>query len=247
MTAVIEIIDVHKIYDTGEVKVPALGGVSLTVEHGEFMAIMGASGSGKSTLMNIIGCLDRPTSGRYLLDGEDVSRMNRKQLARIRNKKLGFIFQSFNLLKRVSAQENVMMPLLYAGVSARQRAERALEVLHLVGLGDRAHHLPNQLSGGQMQRVAIARALVNEPATLLADEPTGNLDSKTGAEIMAEFQRLNHDLGLTIVLVTHDPSVAEQAARVVTLKDGLVASDESRDLKPERKPETKNLKLEISP
>ena len=244
MTPVIEIIDVHKVYDTGAVKVPALGGVSLTVEHGEFMAIMGASGSGKSTLMNIIGCLDRPTSGRYLLDGEDVSQMNRKQLARVRNKKLGFICQSFNLLKRVSALENVMMPLLYAGVSARLRQERALEVLHLVGLGERANHLPNQLSGGQMQRVAIARALVNEPATLLADEPTGNLDSKTGAEIMVEFQRLNRDLGLTIILVTHDAGVAEQTARVVTLKDGLVESDVHHDSKPQRKPETRNLKLE---
>jgi putative ABC transport system ATP-binding protein len=222
---VIQLDNVHKVYDTGEVKVPALRGVSLTVRDGEFVAIMGASGSGKSTLMNIIGCLDRPTTGTYRFDGKDVSRLSRKQLAHIRNQKLGFVFQGFNLLKRHTAVENVGMPLLYAGVSASQRRQQALQMLKLVGLTDRAGHLPSQLSGGQQQRVAIARALVNRPQILLADEPTGNLDSRTGAEVLKEFQRLNRELGQTIVLVTHDPAVAVYAARQVTVKDGLIASD----------------------
>jgi putative ABC transport system ATP-binding protein len=222
---IIELDNVHKIYDTGEVKVPALRGVSLTVGPGEFVAIMGASGSGKSTLMNIIGCLDRPTKGTYRFDGQDVSRLSRKQLAHIRNRKLGFVFQGFNLLKRHTAVENVEMPLLYAGASARQRRQRALGMLQLVGLADRSGHMPNQLSGGQQQRVAIARAMVNRPQIILADEPTGNLDSKTGAEILQEFQRLNREQDQTIIMVTHDPSIAAHAARIVTTRDGLIASD----------------------
>jgi putative ABC transport system ATP-binding protein len=224
---VIELQDVHKVYDTGEVKVPALRGVSLAVNAGEFVALMGASGSGKSTLMNIIGCLDRPISGTYRFAGQDVSRLGRRQLAHLRNCKLGFVFQGFNLLKRYTAVENVEMPLLYAGVPARPRRQRAIEVLHLVGLTDRARHLPNQLSGGQQQRVAIARSLVNRPQVLLADEPTGNLDSRTGAEILAEFERLNRELGQTILLVTHDAAIAAHAARQVTIRDGLIDRDET--------------------
>jgi putative ABC transport system ATP-binding protein len=225
VAAVIELEKVHKVYDTGEVKVPALRGVSLTVRKGEFVAVMGASGSGKSTLMNIIGCLDRPTSGIYRFDGRDVNRLSRTELAHIRNEKLGFIFQGFNLLKRHTAIESVELPLLYAGIFARERRRRALEMLKLVGLANRAYALPNQLSGGQQQRVAIARALVNRPQVLLADEPTGNLDSHTGDEIMTELDRLNRELGQTIILVTHDSEVAGHAARKVCVKDGLIASD----------------------
>jgi putative ABC transport system ATP-binding protein len=225
VATVIELDKVEKVYDTGAVKVPALRGISLTVGPGEFVAIMGASGSGKSTLMNIIGCLDRPTKGTYRFDGQDVSRLSRKQLAHIRNRKLGFVFQGFNLLKRHTAVENVAMPLLYAGVSARQRRQRALGMLQLVGLADRAEHMPNQLSGGQQQRAAIARALVNRPQIILADEPTGNLDSQTGAEILRELQRLNREQGQTILMVTHDSSIAAYAARIVTMRDGLIASD----------------------
>ncbi len=227
MANVIELDNVHKIYDTGAVKVPALRGVSLTVLSGEFVAIMGASGSGKSTLMNIIGCLDHPTSGTYRFADQDVSRLNRKALAHLRNRKLGFVFQGFNLLKRHTAVENVELPLLYAGVSAGERRRRALEMLDVVGLSDRAHHLPNQLSGGQQQRVAIARALINQPEVLLADEPTGNLDSRTGEEVLAQFQRINHERGQTIVLVTHDGSIAAHAARQITVRDGLIESDVS--------------------
>ncbi len=223
---VIELDQIHKVYDSGEAQVHALRGVSLRVCAGEFLAIMGASGSGKSTLMNIIGCLDRPSSGTYRFDGQDISSLDRKVLAHLRNQKLGFVFQGFNLLKRHSALENVQLPLLYAGVPVKERQQRALEMLRLVGLAERASHPPNKLSGGQQQRVAIARALVNRPQILLADEPTGNLDSRNGAEILAEFERLNRELGQTIILVTHDPTIAHHAARVVTVSDGLIASDE---------------------
>jgi putative ABC transport system ATP-binding protein len=227
VASVIELDNVHKVYDTGAVKVPALRGVSLTVLAGEFLAIMGASGSGKSTLMNLIGCLDRPTNGTYRLDGQDISRLSRKELAHIRNRKLGFVFQGFNLLKRHTAIENVELPLLYAGLPAKERRRHALEMLQLVGLWERAHHLPNQLSGGQQQRVAIARALVNQPQILLADEPTGNLDSRTGDEILHEFQRINRERGQTIIMVTHDPGIAAYASRQVTVRDGLIESDVS--------------------
>jgi putative ABC transport system ATP-binding protein len=225
MASVIALEKVEKIYDTGAVKVPALRGVSLRVAAGEFVAIMGASGSGKSTLMNIIGCLDRPTSGTYWFDGQDVSRLSRTDLARVRNYKIGFVFQGFNLLKRHSAVENVGLPLLYAGVPAHKRRKIALEMLRLVGLADRANHLPNQLSGGQQQRAAIARALVNQPHILLADEPTGNLDSRTSVEILCEFQRLHQERGQTIIIVTHDASIASYARRLVTMRDGLVEHD----------------------
>jgi putative ABC transport system ATP-binding protein len=224
-SVVIELDSIHKVYDTGAVKVPALCGVSLTVLAGEFVAIMGASGSGKSTLMNIIGCMDHPTSGTYRFDGQDVGGLNARQLAHLRNRKFGFIFQGFNLLKRHTAVENVEMPLLYAGVTARQRRKKALDMLTRVGLADRAEHLPNQLSGGQQQRVAIARALVNEPQVVLADEPTGNLDSRTGEEILGEFQRMNQEHGQTIVMVSHDANIAAHASRQVVVRDGLIESD----------------------
>jgi putative ABC transport system ATP-binding protein len=226
MAALIALQNVQKIYDTGMVKVPALRGVSFEVASGEFVAIMGASGSGKSTLMNILGCLDRPTSGTYLLNGKDVSRLDRQELAHLRNATFGFVFQGFNLLRRHNAQTNVELPLLYAGVSSAQRHQRALEMLARVGLADWANHLPNQLSGGQQQRVAIARALVNHPQVILADEPTGNLDSHAGAEIIAQLKRLNREHGQTILLVTHDPAIARCAARVITVHDGRIASDE---------------------
>jgi putative ABC transport system ATP-binding protein len=221
----IDLEDVSKVYSTGAVEVHALRGVSLTVRAGEFLALVGSSGSGKSTLLNILGFLDRPTSGVYRFEGQDVGRLSRRERALLRNHKLGFVFQGFNLLKRHTAAENVALPLLYAGVPPRQRRGRALELLSLVGLADRAAHQPNQLSGGQQQRVAIARALVNHPQVILADEPTGNLDSQTGAEILAEFRRLNAEYGQTIILVTHDASIAATAARVVTVRDGRIASD----------------------
>jgi putative ABC transport system ATP-binding protein len=230
VAALIEMDNIHKVYSTGDVQVPALRGVSLRIEPGEFVAVVGASGSGKSTLMNLIGFLDRPTSGTYRFEGRDVSRLGRTELAHLRNRKLGFVFQGFNLLKRQSALENVELPLLYAGLSPRQRRQRAQEVLTLVGLARWAGHLPSQLSGGQQQRVAIARALANRPQVVLADEPTGNLDSATGAEVLAEFQRLNREQHQTIVLVTHDPSIAAWAPRLVTVKDGLIASDVTRAL-----------------
>jgi putative ABC transport system ATP-binding protein len=216
-----------KIYRTGEVELYALRDVSLTIDDGEMVAIMGASGSGKSTLMNILGCLDRPTAGRYLLAGQEVSRLGRNQLAEIRNRTLGFVFQSFNLLPRTSALENVELPLIYAGVGARERRRRAAEALERVGLAARAQHHPSQLSGGQQQRVAIARALVNRPKLILADEPTGNLDSKTSVEVMAIFQELQH-AGITVVLVTHEPDIASFAERVVVMRDGQVQSDSHR-------------------
>jgi putative ABC transport system ATP-binding protein len=222
--ALLSLENVTRVYHMGDVDVHALRGVSLEIAEGEFVAIMGASGSGKSTLMNLIGCLDRPTSGRYLLAGEEVSSLDRKALAKKRNRTLGFVFQSFNLLARTSALENVELPLLYAGVSTRERRASARAALERVGLGDRLDHHPNQMSGGQQQRVAIARALVAHPRVLLADEPTGNLDSVTSAEVMALFQELRES-GITVVLVTHEPDIARYAARVVTMKDGLVRSD----------------------
>jgi putative ABC transport system ATP-binding protein len=229
MIPLISLENVRKIYDTGTVKVPALRGVSLEVSPGEFAAIVGASGSGKSTLMNILGCLDRPTSGVYRLSGRDVSRLGRDELAHLRNAKFGFVFQGFNLLRRHTALDNVELPLLYAGMPARQRRKRALEMLKLVGLADWATHQPNQLSGGQQQRVAIARALVNQPEVVLADEPTGNLDSRAGAEIIDELERLNRQRGQTILLVTHDPAIASRAARVITVRDGLISGDTRRE------------------
>ncbi len=223
---VIELENIHKLYDSGAVRVHALRGVSLTVERGEFLAIMGASGSGKSTMMNIIGCLDRPSRGRYLLNGEDVSQLDKDQRADIRNRHLGFVFQGFNLLRRTSALENVELPLIYANVPAEQRQMQARRALAAVGLAHKEDSHPNQLSGGQQQRVAIARALVNRPALLLADEPTGNLDSRTSIEIMAQFQKLNREAGITIVLVTHEPDIAQYAKRMVAMKDGQIILDQ---------------------
>ncbi len=224
---VIEIRDLTKVYSMGEVEVHALAGLDLIVDEGEFIAVMGPSGSGKSTLMNIIGCLDRPTDGSYVLDGVDVSTLNRDERAVIRNAKIGFVFQSFNLLARTSALENVELPLLYGelGWSREQRRTAALDSLHHVGLAGRENNQPSQLSGGQQQRVAIARALVTNPAILLADEPTGNLDSRTSEEIMAIFQRLN-DAGKTIVLITHEPDIAQHAKRIVHVRDGIIQQDE---------------------
>src|SRR6266566_7377802 len=223
---VVKLTDVHKTYRTGDVEVQAVRGVSLEIQRGEFVALMGASGSGKSTLMNILGCLDRPTSGRYLLDDADVSVLDRDQLADIRNHKLGFVFQSFNLLPRTSARENVELPLLYGAhrLTNEQLREKADRVLASVGLGGREDHHPSQLSGGQQQRVAIARALINEPEVVLADEPTGNLDSRTSIEIMGIFQQLN-ERGITIVMVTHESDIAAYARRNVVLRDGLVLND----------------------
>jgi putative ABC transport system ATP-binding protein len=225
MSAVISVEQLRKAYDLGEVTVEALRGIDLHIARGEFVAIMGASGSGKSTFMNILGCLDRPTSGRYLLDGVDVSRLSSDALAEIRNAKIGFIFQSFNLLPRTSAIENVELPLVYSGTEARDWPARALAALRAVGLEGRAEHYPSQLSGGQQQRVAIARALVNQPAIILADEPTGNLDSQTSAEIMGILQTLNARQGITIVVVTHEPDIAHYAERIIVFKDGQVADD----------------------
>ena len=220
----IRVEDVHRIYDLGETKVVALRGVSLEIERGEFVAIMGASGSGKSTFMNMLGCLDRPTSGRYVLEGTDVSKMSKSELARVRNRRIGFVFQGFNLLSRTTALENVELPTLYARIDKEQRLQRSMQALEMVGLGKRLQHYPSQLSGGQQQRVAIARALVNQPSILLADEPTGNLDSRTSVEILDIFQRLN-DAGLTIVLVTHEPDIAQFAKRNVVFRDGQIQKD----------------------
>ncbi len=223
---VIEIENITKVYQMGETEVHALRGATLKVFEGELVSIMGPSGSGKSTLMNVIGCLDQPTSGLYKLDGVDVHTLKDNQLAEIRNRKIGFVFQQFNLLPRTTALQNVELPLIYSGASAHRRRERAKAALEAVGLGDRLHHHPNELSGGQQQRVAIARALVNDPAIILADEPTGNLDSKSGAEIMAIFQRLNREAGMTIVFVTHDPRIAQHTRRVISIYDGQIVNDE---------------------
>lgn len=224
--ALIELTDVKKVYDLGEVKVHALRGATLSIEKGEYVALIGPSGSGKSTLMNTLGCLDRPSSGSFLLDGKEIVSMSRDARAKIRNKKIGFVFQNFNLLNRTPAIENVELPLLYTkGVSARQRRKKAIELLQLVGLGDRLDHHSGQLSGGQQQRVAIARALVNDPAILMGDEPTGNLDSKTSREVITMFRKLNEERKITIILVTHDQAVAKNADRIIVLRDGLIVKD----------------------
>ncbi|MGD0842376.1 MAG: ABC transporter ATP-binding protein [Candidatus Acidiferrales bacterium] len=227
LVPVIRIENVHKTYDLGEIQVHALRGISFTIATGEFVAVMGASGSGKSTLMNILGCLDKPTRGHYFLDGIDVSGMSKTDLAHIRNRKLGFVFQQFNLLSRTSALENVELPTVYAGIPKEEREARARDALAKVGLMDRADHHPSQLSGGQQQRVAIARALVNRPAILLADEPTGNLDSRTSVEIMEILQDLNEKEGLTVVMVTHEPDIAQYAKRTLEFRDGKLRRDQS--------------------
>ncbi|HET6245998.1 MAG: ABC transporter ATP-binding protein [Bacteroidetes bacterium] len=224
MTSVIQLQEINRTYKVGSEIVQALGSVSLDISKNEYVALMGPSGSGKSTLMNILGCLDTPSKGRYLLSNHDVSRMNDNELAEIRNKEIGFVFQTFNLLPRSTALENVALPLIYAGWSKAKRDQRALEVLDQVGLGNRVHHKPNELSGGQRQRVAVARALVNNPSIILADEPTGNLDSKTSYEIMALFQQI-HKNGNTIIVVTHEEDIAMHAHRIIRLKDGHVESD----------------------
>jgi len=227
MATVISVKNLVKTYVVGEVEVKALRGVNLDVQQGEFLAVSGPSGSGKSTFMHIVGCLDRPTSGQYLLDGQDVSKMSKDALAAVRNKKIGFVFQGFNLLSRTSALDNVELPLLYGGngLKTADRHKRATEMLDLVGLGNRTDHHPNQLSGGQQQRVAIARALINNPSILLADEPTGNLDTRTSIEVMGIFQRLNQERGITVVLITHEMDIAEYGTRTVTFRDGQVVAD----------------------
>jgi len=229
MSEVIRVEELTKTYRMGDMDVPALRGVNLTIERGEFIAVMGASGSGKSTFMNILGCLDRPTSGHYYLEGQEVGSLSRDDWAHIRNRSIGFVFQGFNLLPRTTALENVELPMMYNGFASKQRHERALEVLSLVGLGNRLDHKPNQLSGGQQQRVAIARALINRPSLVLADEPTGNLDSTTSVEIMKLFQHLNVAQAITVVLVTHEPDIANFAQRRVLFRDGVIVSDEKAE------------------
>lgn len=224
---VIEISNITKVYQMGDIKVHALRGVSLKIHERELVSIMGPSGSGKSTLMNIIGCLDKPTDGQYLLNGQEVEQMDDNELATVRNLRIGFVFQNFNLLARTSALANVELPMVYNRIPRKERHRRAIAALESVGLGERVHHKSNELSGGQQQRVAIARALVNEPSIILADEPTGNLDSKSGAEIMAIFQRLNDEKGITIVFVTHEPEIAQHTRRIIRLGDGHIISDET--------------------
>jgi putative ABC transport system ATP-binding protein len=225
--AAISVKDLRKVYVLGDIQVHALRGVNVDVEAGEFLCVTGPSGSGKSTFMHILGCLDRPTSGQYILDGKDVSKLSRDDLARVRNNRIGFVFQGFNLLSRTSAIENVELPLLYSGtqIRAKERHARAREALALVGLAERSHHHPNQLSGGQQQRVAIARALINRPSILLADEPTGNLDTRTSIEVMDVFQRLNIERGITVLLITHEHDIAEYGTRVISFRDGHIVSD----------------------
>ena len=230
MSELIRVEEVHKIYRMGDVEVPALRGINLTIAHGEFVAVMGSSGSGKSTFMNILGCLDRPTMGRYFLEGEEVGSLSADDWAHIRNQRIGFVFQGFNLLSRTSALENVELPMMYNnGFASQDRHRRAIEVLTLVGLGNRLDHTPNQLSGGQQQRVAIARALVNRPPLILADEPTGNLDSTTSNEIMGLFQQLNRNQHISVILVTHESDIAAYARRQIIFRDGLVVSDQRKD------------------
>ncbi len=229
MSEVIRVESLYKTYRMGDVEVPALRGINLTIDRGEFVAVMGASGSGKSTFMNILGCLDRPTAGKYYLDGEEVDSLSSDEWAHIRNKRIGFVFQGFNLLSRTTALENVELPMMYNGFVGKERHRRAVEALSHVGLDDRRDHTPSRLSGGQQQRVAIARALVNNPSLILADEPTGNLDSATSAEIMELFQRLNADQGISIVLVTHEPDIAAHAKRQIVFRDGLVLSDKPNE------------------
>jgi putative ABC transport system ATP-binding protein len=226
---VIAVQGVTKVYTMGDIEVRALRGIDVTIWPGEMVAIMGPSGSGKSTLMNVLGCLDVPTEGTYKLDGVNVSELSDSQLAEIRCRKIGFVFQSFNLLPRTSARANVELPLIYAGISSRQRRKRAEEMLNLVGLGERLDHKPSELSGGQQQRVAIARALTNQPAMILADEPTGNLDTKTSIEILQLFQQLNREQGITIIFVTHEPDIAVYCKRVIYVRDGVVERDEARE------------------
>ncbi|RFC46600.1 MAG: putative ABC transport system ATP-binding protein [Verrucomicrobia bacterium] len=245
MTPIIELEDLCKTYASGEEPVHAVRGVSLTILQGEFVAVMGTSGSGKSTLMNILGCLDRPSSGSYLLDGIQVSSLNRDQLSDLRNRKIGFVFQNFNLLARTSAVENVELPMLYRRnpLSAAEQRKKALQSLEMVGIGKRAGHTPNQLSGGQQQRVAIARSLINDPVLLLADEPTGNLDSRTSCEILGIFQRLN-DQGITILMVTHEPEVANHAKRIIVMRDGKILTDTQVQNRLQAADELKNLPTE---
>jgi putative ABC transport system ATP-binding protein len=224
---IIELRDLVKTYHVGETEVRALRGVSYAIGQGDFLAIMGPSGSGKSSLMNILGCLDKPTSGEYIFQGEEVSKFDKNKLARIRNQKIGFVFQSFNLLSRTTALENTELPLLYSTANGKDMTERALAALAAVGLGDRAHHKTNQLSGGEQQRVAIARALLNNPSLILADEPTGNLDSKTSSEVMNIFKTLNEEKGITLIMVTHEPDIAAWASKRIHLKDGLIVREET--------------------
>jgi putative ABC transport system ATP-binding protein len=233
MAASISVRELTKVYDLGEVKVRALRGVTVDIHEGEFLAVIGPSGSGKSTFMHILGCLDRPSTGKYMLDGDDVSKLSKNALASVRNKKIGFVFQGFNLLSRTTALDNVELPLLYNGdgMRGKERHRRAKAALESVGLSDRAGHHPNQLSGGQQQRVAIARALINEPAILLADEPTGNLDTRTSIEVMDIFQRLNTERGITVLLITHERDIAEYGTRIIAFRDGKIVSDEQNEVR----------------